>query len=374
MPMTIRDQNLQQVLTSQQTLKLAKAKPITFSKPLLSHEGKPIIYPNTINVIQGQAGVHKSRLAETLCSALLLRPDCKTPLLGFKRESVLDLNTTTVVYVDTERNLKDQLPYALQSIQVKAGYQIEDDPPNFEYISLLQINRGLRFEALDVFLEHLRKRCKNHLFIVLDVSTDCISDFNHTGESMKLIDLMNVAINEYNVTFLCLIHENPKSDKARGHLGTEILNKASTVIQVGYEKEAGNRDSNILCIRYLKCRSTERHAPVYAKYCNVEKGLILASNTEIADVSNSRRQKADIEEMAGYIQGYFSSCDTIKRRELLDMLMSEFAAKEKTVENRLKEIVESQYEFVNSSENSCSLKKEQKGKEVFYVLEPIKAE
>ena len=58
--------------------------------------------------------------------------------------------------------------------------------------------------------------------MVVDVTTDCIRDFNRSDDSLELIDLMNEAINTYDVTFLYLIHENPGASKARGHLGTEL--------------------------------------------------------------------------------------------------------------------------------------------------------
>ena len=109
-----------------------------------------------------------------LCAAFLKLHNCNNELLGFKR---LNFDTThTVVYVDTERNLSEQLPYALQSIQIKAGYDKADHPNNFEYISLLQINRKERFTTLNEYLNHIKKSTNNPLFIVLDVSTDCIED------------------------------------------------------------------------------------------------------------------------------------------------------------------------------------------------------
>jgi hypothetical protein len=258
--------NLKTVLATREKLKALKASEIRFSEPVLKQGENAVIFPHTINVIQGQAGVHKSRLAENICSAFLKLHSCNNELLGFKRSN---FDTThTVVYVDTERNLSEQLPYALQSIQIKAGYNKADHPSNFEYISLLQISRKERFAALDEYLNHIKKSTSNPLFIVLDVSTDCIEDFNKTDKSMELIDLMNMAINEHNVIFLCLIHENPKSDKARGHFGTELMNKASTVMQVGFEKDASQNDTEIIRVKYLKCRSTARHTPFYIKYSN----------------------------------------------------------------------------------------------------------
>jgi hypothetical protein len=360
--------NLKTVLATREKLKEIKASEIRFSEPVLKQGENSVIFPHTINVIQGQAGVHKSRLAENICAAFLKLNGNQNELLGFNR---LNFNAThTVVYVDTERNLSEQLPYALQSIQMKAGYNRADHPSNFEYISLLQINRKDRFATLNECLNHFKKSTNNPLFIVLDVSTDCIEDFNKTDKSMELIDLMNMAINEHNVIFLCLIHENPKSDKARGHFGTELMNKASTVMQVGFEKDASQNDTDIIRVKYLKCRSTARHTPFYIKYCNEAKGLVLADASEVSGVINNRKHKASNEDMTEFIEMYLGDGATLTRVELLDKLCKDFKASQRTIESRITEIMSSDIEIFNEQGQGCKLSKETKEKTVYYKLIP----
>ena len=360
--------NLKTVLATREKLKEIKASEIRFSEPVLKQGENSVIFPHTINVIQGQAGVHKSRLAENICAAFLKLNGNQNELLGFNR---LNFNAThTVVYVDTERNLSEQLPYALQSIQMKAGYNRADHPSNFEYISLLQINRKDRFATLNECLNHFKKSTNNPLFIVLDVSTDCIEDFNKTDKSMELIDLMNMAINEHNVIFLCLIHENPKSDKARGHFGTELMNKASTVMQVGFEKDASQNDTDIIRVKYLKCRSTARHTPFYIKYCNEAKGLVLADASEVSGVINNRKHRASNEDMTEFIEMYLGDGATLTRVELLDKLCKDFKASQRTIESRITEIMSSDIEIFNEQGQGCKLSKETKEKSVYYKLIP----
>lgn len=109
---------LTRLLESQKKIKENKSKPINFSQPILWQKENLVFFPKTINVIQGKAGVHKSCLAETICAALLKTPDSNRDLLDFKTNI---LTRYAVCYVDTERNLSDQLPYSLQQIQLKAG-------------------------------------------------------------------------------------------------------------------------------------------------------------------------------------------------------------------------------------------------------------
>jgi len=367
----VHSSNLQKILETREKLKELKANEIHFSEPVLKQGENAVIFPHTINVIQGQAGVHKSRVAEILCSAILKLNGYKKELLGFAR---IDFESTyTAVYVDTERNLSEQFPFALQSIQLKAGYNRDDHPHNFEYISLLQIKRTERFEALNEYLKYIRESTDRPLFIVLDVSTDCIEDFNRTDKSMELIDLMNIAINEYNVIFLCLVHENPGSEKARGHFGTELINKSSTVMQVGFEKDANQNNTEIIRVKYLKCRSTARHAPFYMKYSQEEKGLVLADAGEVSGVINSRKHKANNEDMLEFVQMYLEDGSTLTRVELLDKLCKDFKASQRTIETRITEMINSEMEIFNEKGEICKLSKETKEKTVYYKLIPCES-
>lgn len=358
---------LNKILMTAEKIKSIKEKVINFSEPILKQNGNAIIFPHSINVIQGQAGVHKSRLAEFHCASMLKRNGNENELLGYKRVN-FDANYT-VVYVDTERNLSEQFPYALQSIQIKAGYDRADHPSNFKYISLLEIPRKDRYSVLNEFLDYLKKETSNSLFIVLDVSTDCIEDFNRSDKSMELIDLMNVTINEHDVVFLCLIHENPKSEKARGHFGTELMNKASTVMQVSYEKDSNNNDTDLIKIRYLKCRSTARHNPFFAKYSEESKGLVLADSNEIQAVMSAKKQKADLRLVIEHLEMYLGDGTRLLRRDLLDKLIKELGSSEKTIEDRLKEIYQNRTIIQNENGMDCYLEKDKRAKEMFYYLE-----
>lgn len=356
--------HLRVLLATQQKLAERKAEDIQLTPPILTLNGNGIVFPRTINIIQGKAGVHKSRLAETLCSAFIQRSQAKGDFLGF---DVNQQSQPTVCYVDTERNHSEQFPYALQQILLKAGYQKEDSPAHFDFISLLEIPRKERFNALTQYLTNVRERFSGHLIIILDVVTDCIRDFNRSEDSMQLIDLMNESINKYNVTFIGLIHENPGSaDKARGHLGTELMNKSSTVIQIGFEKGKNNQPTNLIALNFLKTRSTGKPETLYLQYCNESKGLILADEFSIHETMNARKIKAGVNDIMKDLVQVLQ--EKTSSQQLITVLSKRFDCSDKIVRNRLKEIHDKKYALEGDSEGWFHLIKEQEGKEVYYSL------
>ena len=72
---------------------------------------------------------------------------------------------------------------------------------------------------MKVFIEAIRRQTSNPIFVLLDVVTDCISNFNDPVESMELFDYLGNLCENSGATFMLVIHQNPSSDKARGHTG-----------------------------------------------------------------------------------------------------------------------------------------------------------
>ena len=274
--------------------------------------------------------------------------------IGFLRDNSKEY---AVLYVDTERNIKEQFPYAIQKIKEKSGYKIDEHPSNFDYISLIDVERSQRLDTLTEYLKITREKYKDcHLFIVMDVITDCIENFNDPRESMKLVDLLNETINNYDVTFLCVIHENPSSgDKARGHLGIEIINKASQVMQIGFEKDSRNNDTELIRLKFLYCRNTKKLDTIFLRYSDELEGLIAASEEELDDVKHQKQTKANIPEVQVWLKENLGG--EITKKTLISNLKQAFDCGERTIEDRLKELLDSEF-----------LIKESKGKEVLYRL------
>ncbi len=289
------DANMNKVLVTRQKIHDRSIQKIEFSRPIISRGNLGVIYPNTIVVVQGKKGVHKSRLSETLCICLL-HINYLINLIGFTRELIKQV---MLLYVDTERNQNDQLPWAMQQIRKKSGYPIDKNPPQFDCISLVDIARKNRFETLKNYIEYKQKEFPNFQFvIVLDVVTDCIENFNDPKESLKLIDLMNELINQNDVTFICVIHENPGGEKARGHLGTEIINKASQVIQIAFDGDS----KDLIMLKFLHSRNTRQIDSVYLRYDDEVKGLVEADADLIKQAQIGKQEKAPLDKVEVWIK------------------------------------------------------------------------
>lgn len=327
--------NLTLIEKGRDFLRKRSREQIVFSPPFITCQELGCLFRGTINVLQGRKGVHKSRITEILCS-LLLSGQGQAHQIGFEAQT--DTDAFNVLYVDTERNLADQFPAAIQRIKALAGFEMTADVPRFDFISLIEVPRAERFEALRDYLETFRKQNQGHLFIVLDVLTDCVENFNDPRASLQLVDFMNVLVNQYDVTFLAVIHENPNDGgKARGHLGTEVVNKASQVMQIGFERDSRGNDTDLIRLKFLHCRSTKRLEPLYFRYSDEVRGLVLADETFVREQQDLRKAKAAPTEVLEWLRENLTG--SMAKDDLFESLQMAFVCGSRTLEERIKELV-----------------------------------
>ena len=287
--------------------------------------------------------------------------------LQFKRAM---MERFCVCYIDTERNQSEELPYAIQGIKLRAGYNLNEQPADFRFTSIKAVDRADRFEAIEAFLSHVRQATDLHLFCLIDVVTDAVGDFNDAKESMRLYDFIGNLCDRHNATFLLVIHQNPGTEKARGHTGTEAANKASTALQIGFEKEANGNDSELIRLRYLKLRRGKRPEPFYLQFCKESNGLILADAGQIAAHVNHRKHKADTEDIADRLTSLLTD-GPLTKGDVFKLLESEFGAKNATIRERLKTIKEEQPAMYDEQGRAVRLDEFRKGRDQFYQLAPI---
>ncbi|WP_103866724.1 toprim domain-containing protein [Aquimarina sp. I32.4] len=367
----VASKHLSQLQELQLQLRKAIASEIKEIPSLITYQEEGVVFLQSVHVIQGKSGTHKSRLAQTLCSVLLKKEGCYNELLGFDRNPDIACH---VCYIDTERNLAYQFPKALQQIQLDAGYSIMEKPANFSYTSLVNISRAERFKALCEFIDDVQTELEDtqHLIVVLDVVSDCVMDFNNTQDSLLFIDMINAHINQKLVTFIAVIHENPTSveRKPRGHLGSEIQNKSTFTFRTAFENEKQPEPSDMIILHFPKNRNGKRPLPATMEFCEETKRLILADCQQTKQMQYVQNKKGNLGEIIEFLSSYITG--VVSGKVLIAELCSSFSCGSRTIRERLKELSENYYEILDANSTPCSLTKTQKGREVFYSLQQIK--
>ena len=360
-PLLVELLKYDRLLTNIASQEVVKRTPVISRFDARCDENVPIISQSTINIIQGKSGTHKSRLAELFCSLLLAHHlTCDTDFLEFFNEIPV-----TVVYIDTERDFQEQYPAAIQRIRKNAGFDHKSKLTNFFPISIKKFSRSERLPAVNEWLNYAKSLSDKPLFVVLDVVTDCVSSFNNEKESLELFDTLGNFADDHNATFLICIHENPASEKARGHTGTEGQNKASTIIQIGYNSPE-EENSDLMKLKFIKTRSSGRPNPIFIKYSKQAHGLILADAEEVKQQIESKKRKFDTDLVKDFLENLLT--EPLESKEVYKKLEDEFKVNDRAVINKITELIEDKTIFYDCKGRECFIMREKSPKDKRQLL------
>lgn len=338
----------------------------------LGPDKTPIFSKGTINVIQGKAGVHKSRLAETFC-ALLLAMTVTGDYCGFDRYNLGA--GYYVAYIDTERNSKEHFPAAVQRIRQHAGFDPTQDKGRFYPVSIKDHERKHRLEAVKTWIQYVRREMVAkgvpdwNLFVVLDVVTDCTESFNNETQTMALFDYLGNLCEDHNVTFLLVIHENPGSEKARGHAGTEAMNKADCQIQISYESGSNGEETDLIKIRFLKTRNAAKPKPLFLQFSKERNGLITADAEAVADHMEARKKNTDDSDLLESLEDeVFNGRDEVPQKTAIEILRRKIDKSENTIKTRLDGFIDRVVTINRNGEKYRLAKVSATGKPTIYRL------
>ena len=137
-----------------------------------------------------------------------------------------------ILYVDTEQS-RFHCRSVLERILRLAGLPTTTDNENLDFICLREYTPAVRIEVIDYAL----RQNKGYGLVIIDGIRDLMLDINSTGESVEVINRMMEWSSRYDLHIHCVLHLNKGDNNVRGHIGTEMSNKAETVLVISKSNE-----------------------------------------------------------------------------------------------------------------------------------------
>ena len=137
-----------------------------------------------------------------------------------------------ILYVDTEQS-RFHCRSVLERILRLAGLPTTTDPENLDFFCLREYSPSVRVEVIDYAL----RQNKGYGLVIIDGIRDLMLDINSTGESVEVINRMMEWSSRYDLHIHCVLHLNKGDNNVRGHIGTEMSNKAETVLVISKSNE-----------------------------------------------------------------------------------------------------------------------------------------
>jgi len=150
-----------------------------------------------------------------------------------------------VLYFDTEQG-KYHVQKALKRICTITGVS---EPANLNTYGLRALNPIERAELI----EYAIYNTPNLGIVFIDGIKDLITSINDEEQATMIVSKLMKWSEEKNILIVTVLHQNKGDNNARGHIGTELNNKAETVLSVSKSTE----NEMVSIVQAEMCRNLE---------------------------------------------------------------------------------------------------------------------
>ena len=142
----------------------------------------------------------------------------------------------------------------MERIMRMAGLPDDRNNENFEFLALRKYTPGQRIRIVEQAIYHTQ----NLGLVIIDGIRDMVYDINSPSESTRIISKLMQWTDERQIHIHTILHQNKGDENARGHIGTELNNKAETVLLV--EKDKNNGDISKVSAMHIRAMDFEPFA------------------------------------------------------------------------------------------------------------------
>jgi hypothetical protein len=240
-----------------------------------------------------------------------------------------DLHNKEVLYFDTEQS--DY--YVKKAIDRICKATNIDNPKNLNVFALRKYSPQERLNLV----EYAIYNTPNLGFVIIDGIKDLITSINDEEQATMIASKLMKWTTETNCHIVTVLHQNKSDTNARGHIGTELINKAETVLSV----TKSDKDKEISVVEPLQTRAKE---PEMFAFEIIDGLPVLANDWKIrteASVSKIDVTQIDDYKLYQMLNRVYSNGDAFGYSELTNQIKLAFKAEfnRDLGLNKIKEII-----------------------------------
>ncbi|MCW3108468.1 MAG: hypothetical protein JWQ09_2974 [Segetibacter sp.] len=254
------------VLSDFDTYRVTKEKDIQQPEPTITIAGAAVASPGNITGISAAA-----KAGKTACTSVMIAGaiSLNGEIDGFTDLEVLPNPTgKAVIHFDTEQSEADQQSN-LNTVLRRANFT--STPNYYRSYNIRQLGLNDYQKTTNNICELCNEAFNGVHLIVIDGGADYIASVNDEAAAYNIVQYFTHLSIKYNCPVIVIVHQNPGSDKERGHFGSEIQRKCYGLLSITKEgdvstlqpkimRKAGNGD--VPLINYQYCKEKGYHVQV----------------------------------------------------------------------------------------------------------------
>ena len=146
--------------------------------------------------------------------------------------SMFPENKRKILYIDTEQG-RYHCQQVLKRILRLADLPEYKNPDNLIMLALRKFSPKLRLAIVEQAIGTI----PDLGLVIIDGIRDFLYDINSSSESTDIISKFMQWTDDRQIHIHTVLHQNKNDEHARGHIGTELNNKAETIMQVEVDKD-----------------------------------------------------------------------------------------------------------------------------------------
>ncbi|MBR5863432.1 MAG: AAA family ATPase [Alistipes sp.] len=186
--------------------------------PVVKRYDSLICSEGNISAVVGEAKSKKTFLCTAIVGSMLD--------INERKQFGIEPNRHCVLWVDTEQS-REHIQRLLFRINVMGNIPHTAPHPFVRLLAVREETPQMRLTIMRYALEYYKPK-----LVVIDGISDLLNNPNNLEESEALVSTLLTLSSDYKCHIMSVLHTNPNSDKARGHLGSTLMRKAETVIYV----------------------------------------------------------------------------------------------------------------------------------------------
>lgn len=157
---------------------------------------------------------------------------------------------TKLILFDTEQGLYD-VHLLAKKIMLLTGI---DTTPLIEVYHLRTLDTKARID----FIEEVLYNTEELAMVIIDGIRDLVYDINSPEEATHTANRLLKWTEEANIHIMTILHQNKGDANGRGHLGTELTNKAESVLSI--TRDPNNKEWSIITPEYFRGKEFDSFA------------------------------------------------------------------------------------------------------------------